>query len=73
MKTVAVASVEKIATEEGYDFYMGINDGKYFYNVVPEGTPAPDKGYYSVQDILKQQDIPEVFKDFAKNEMTLSE
>lgn len=73
MKTVAVASVEKIATEEGYDFYMGTNDGKYFYNVVPEGTPAPDKGYYSVQDILKQQDIPEVFKDFAKNEMTLSE
>jgi len=43
------ADMQKVNTANGYDFYTGKDKEKniWYYNIVPEGSPAPGGGYYS--------------------------
>lgn len=45
----------KVDTINGYDFYLevGSRDKQTLYNIVPEGSPAPNGGYYNRRYIEK--------------------
>lgn len=47
--------MQKVHTESGYDFYLEgpCGDSQAIYNIVPEGSPAPNGGYYNRRYIEK--------------------
>ncbi len=55
--------MQKVITANGYDYYEGVdNSGKKFYNLVPEGQPAPAGGY-AAEHICKVKGVPNLFKE----------
>ncbi len=53
--------MKKVATFNGYDFYTGVTKKGIYYNIVPEGTPAPKGGYYDKKYILSIKGLPDCF------------
>jgi hypothetical protein len=52
--------MKKVNTILGQDLYVGSDESKNFkpwYNIVPNGGPAPAKGYYSAEFIASQKKI----------------
>ena len=43
------------------DFYTGVTKKGIYYNIVPEGTPAPKGGYYDKKYILSIKGLPDCF------------
>ena len=47
-------NMKKVHTADGYDFYIGNDphvDSLKLYNIVPEGSPPPSGGYYTIEYI----------------------
>mgnify|MGYP003512616960 FL=1 len=42
-----------LKTLRGYDFYIGDDNGKKVYNIVPTGSDAPVGGYYAKEYICQ--------------------
>ena len=53
--------MKKVATLNGYDYYIGQSKKGVFYNLVPEGQPAPNGGYYNSNYICKVKGVPNLF------------
>lgn len=53
--------MRKIATHSGYDYYVGCDKKGTYYNLVPEGQPAPKGGYYSHEYICGIKHVPNLF------------
>ena len=53
--------MQKVATLNGYNYYIGENKKGNFYNIVPINQDAPKAGYYSKVYILKIKNVPDLF------------
>lgn len=53
----------KVITANGYDYYEGVDEktGDKYYNLVPEGSPAPSGGY-AAEYICAIKKVPNIFK-----------
>ncbi len=51
-----------VHTGYGYDFYIGEDDGKSFYNIIQMGESEPSSGYYNSEHISKMKGVKNVFK-----------
>lgn len=61
MKKNTNTSVTKVANAHGYDYYIiKDEDGKSWYNIVPEGQPQPSGGY-AKEWILGIKKVPDLF------------
>jgi hypothetical protein len=52
--------MKKVTTIRNFDLYVGQDESRNFkpwYNIVPKGNPAPEKGYYSAEFIAKQKGV----------------
>lgn len=64
--------MNKVTTANGYDYYVGMEDGKPFYNIVPTGHPAPDGGY-AREYICGIKKVPDMFDQPKKVGLTKSQ
>lgn len=53
--------MKKVATSNGYDYYIGQSKKGTYYNIVPIGSQVPKGGYYSKEYILNIKQVPDLF------------
>jgi hypothetical protein len=60
----------KIATAQGYDYYVGYEtkqgEIREFYCLVPTGQPRPKGGYFSHEYACKIKNAPNLFNNITK-------
>lgn len=50
-----------IATQNGYAYWIGEENGERYYNVTRVEQPKPQGGYYSHEFICKVKDVENLF------------
>ena len=53
--------MKKVATLNGYDYYMGKSKKGIYYNIVLANTSAPKGGYYSKEYICNDKQVADIF------------
>lgn len=56
-----------------YDYYVGEENGKPFYNIVPGGQKPPQGGYFNKNYILKTKQLPDMFSENKSKKYVFSE
>jgi hypothetical protein len=52
----------KIYSLGNYDYYLGFENGKEFYNIVPINSEPPNSGYYNSRYISKIKNVKNIFE-----------
>jgi hypothetical protein len=39
--------MDKVGTSPNYDFYIGMDNQREFFNIVPKGSQPPSAGYFN--------------------------
>lgn len=58
---VEILKMQKVNEGGGYAYYIGIEDKKKVYNIVPSSDPAPSGGYYLPETICEIKNVPNLF------------
>jgi len=53
--------MEIITIYKEWTYYVGEDDGKKWYNIVPSNQPAPSGGYYQANSICALKNLPNLF------------
>ena len=55
--------MKKVASLNGYNYYMKQSKKGIYYNIAPDSQPTPKGGYYSKDYILKIKNVPDLFPE----------